>query len=263
MPAIKDNIAIYSRGSYHNKNIIFVHGFPYDHSMWENQVNILSTDYYCVTYDIRGLGNSPVGDGQFTLEMFVDDLIGIVDELKLNKPVLCGLSMGGYIALRTIERDEEKFGALILCDTKSTADNDETKLKRAAGIKRINLEGVQKYVSEFIPNCFAEESIGKLGNEYKSILENSMKFNPAGVKGCLLAMAGRTDTTGYLSKIKIPVLLLCGEKDKLTPPDVMKDMADKIPNSEFHIVPGAGHIAPFENSEFVNEKIIGFSKKIS
>jgi 3-oxoadipate enol-lactonase len=258
MSTIKDNIAIYSRGSHHNKHIIFVHGFPYDHTMWENQVKALSQDFYCVTYDIRGLGNSPAGDGQFTLEMFVDDLVGIVDELKLNKPVLCGLSMGGYIALRTIERIEEKFRALILCDTKSTADNDETKLKRAAGIKKINTEGVQKYVSEFIPNCFAEESIVKLGNEYKSILENSMKFNPAGVKGCLLAMAGRTDTTGYLSKIKIPVLLLCGEKDKLTPPNVMKEMADKIPGSEFQIVPGAGHISPIENPEFVNEKILGF-----
>ena len=77
--------------------------------MWEKQLNALSNDFYCVTYDIRGLGSSPVGDGQFTLEMFVDDLVGVVDELKLNKPVLCGLSMGGYIALRTIERNEEKF----------------------------------------------------------------------------------------------------------------------------------------------------------
>jgi pimeloyl-ACP methyl ester carboxylesterase len=260
MTVIKDNLTIYSRGDKHKQHIIFVHGFPFDHSMWENQVKILSPDFFCTTYDIRGLGSSPAGDGQYTLDMFVDDLFGIIEESKLNKPVLCGLSMGGYIALRAIERDEEKFSALILLDTKSAADNDETKLKRAAGIKKINTEGVQKFVSEFIPNCFAEESIQRLGDEYKSILENSMKFSPEGVKGCLLAMAGRTDTTGYLSKIKIPVLLLCGEKDKLTPPDVMKDMSVKIPNSEFHIVPGAGHISPVENPEFMNEKIEGFLK---
>jgi len=230
--------------------------------MWENQVNKLSPDFHCVTYDMRGLGSSLVGDGQFTFEMFVDDLVGVIDELKINKPVLCGLSMGGYISLRAIERHEEKFKALILCDTKSESDNDETKLKRAAGIKQINTEGIQKYVSEFISNCFAEESIVKLGREYKSILENSMKFSPAGVKGCLLGMAARTDTTGYLSKIKIPVLLLCGEKDKITPPNVMKEMADKIPGYEFHIVPGAGHITPVENPEFVNEKLLAFLKKI-
>jgi len=262
MNVIKDKLAIFSKGDQANQPIIFIHGFPFDQGMWEQQVKTFSSDFYCITYDIRGLGSSPVGDGQFTLEMFVDDLFGIIEELKLNRPVLCGLSMGGYIALRAIERDEEKFKALILCDTKSAADNDETRLKRAAGIKRINTEGVQKYVSEFIPNCFAEKSIEKLGSEYKSILENSMKYIPAGVKGCLLAMAVRTDTTGYLSRIKIPVLLLCGEKDKLTPPDVMKEMADKITSSEFHIVSGSGHISPVENPDYVNEKISAFLKRI-
>ena len=263
MDVIKDKLAIFSKGDSSNQPIIFIHGFPFDLSMWKQQVKTLSSDFYCITYDIRGLGSSLVGDGQFTLEMFVDDLFGVIEELKLNKPVLCGLSMGGYIALRAIERDEIKFRALILCDTKSSADNDETRLKRAAGIKKINTEGVQKYVSEFIPNCFAEESIEKLGSEYRSILENSMKYHPAGIKGCLIAMTGRTDTTSYLSKIKIPVLLLCGEKDKLTPPDVMKEMTDKITNSEFHIVPGAGHISPVENPEFLNEKIFGFLKRIT
>ena len=178
MDVIKDKLATFSKGNPANQPIIFVHGFPFDNNMWKKQVRALSSDFCCVTYDIRGLGNSPAGDGQFTLEMFVEDLFGIIEGLKLSKPVLCGLSMGGYIALRAIEKDEEKFRALILCDTKSSADNDETKLKRAAGIKKINTEGVGKYVSEFIPNCFAEESIEKLGNEYKSILENSMKYDP-------------------------------------------------------------------------------------
>jgi len=230
--------------------------------MWNKQVSAFKSSCFCISYDIRGLGESPAGDGQYTIESFVDDLEKIIDELKLEHPILCGLSMGGYISLRAVERMEEKFRALILCDTKSEADNNETKLKRAAGIKRINNEGIQKYIADFVPNCFAKESMEKLGQEYISILDRSMNSDPIGVKGCLLAMAGRTDTTEYLSKIKIPVLVLCGEKDTLTTPDTMKSMAGKIKGSEFTIVPGSGHMSAVENPHFLNEKIKSFLKKI-
>ena len=119
-----NNLAVFTEGNENNRTIIFVHGYPYDHFMWDEQVKELSKDFYCVSYDIRGLGKSPVGDGQFTIEMFVDDLEKIIDEMKLNNPVLCGLSMGGYISLRAVERMQDKFSALILCDTKSSADDN-------------------------------------------------------------------------------------------------------------------------------------------
>jgi 3-oxoadipate enol-lactonase len=88
-----------------------------------------------------------------------------------------------------------------------------------------------------------------------------LKFDPVGVKGCLLAMLSRTDTTSYLSQIKIPTLIICGADDKLTPPEVMKLTAEKITNSEFVIVPEAGHMTPIENPKFVNKVIIKFLKK--
>jgi 3-oxoadipate enol-lactonase len=263
MNAIKSNLALFPKGNPENTPIIFIHGFPFDHNMWNKQVDILSRTYFCVTYDLRGLGKSPVGDGQYTVEIFAEDVLYILEENRLKKPVLCGLSMGGYIALRTVEKSQNLFKALILCDTKSSADDNETKIKRAEGIRKINSLGVKKYVSEFIPNCFAEKSITGLGEEYKEILKRSSQFSPIGVKGCLLAMAGRTDTTQSLSKIKIPTLLLCGEEDKLIPADIMKDMAAKISGSETYIIPGAGHISPLENPSYTNTIIGEFlSKKI-
>ena len=127
-----NDLPVFTEGVNNKHTIIFVHGFPFDHLMWKNQIDELGKDYFCITYDIRGLGESPVGDGQYTMEMFVDDLENIIDELKLNNPILCGLSMGGYISLRAVERMENKFSALILCDTKSSADDNQGKLKRAA-----------------------------------------------------------------------------------------------------------------------------------
>ncbi len=256
-----NNISIYQEGNKKNKPILFIHGFPYDHKMWGRQVEALKSSYYCVTYDVRGLGNSPAGDGQFTMESFVDDVETILNELQLDHPVLCGLSMGGYISFRAVERMEEKFTGLILFDTKPEADPNEGKLKRANGIKRINREGINAFVSEFVPGCFTQNSISNL-KEYGEALNRALNADPVGVKGCLLAMVSRTDTTSYLSKIKIPTLVICGEDDKLTPPAQMKYFAEKIQSSKFFIVPGAGHMSPVENPEFVNKIMLDFLENI-
>jgi len=258
---INNKISIYQSGEPKNKAILFIHGFPYDHNMWEKQVEELKSAYHCVTYDIRGLGSSPAGDGQLTMESFVDDVESIIDSLKLERPVLCGLSMGGYIAFRCMERMQDKFSGLIICDSKPEADNNEAKLRRASGIKTINTEGVQKFVEDFVPGCFAPGSISNSKIPYEEVLNRSMKFDPKGVKGCLLAMLSRTDTTSYLSQIKIPTLIICGEDDKLTPPEVMKLTSESITHSEFFIIPEAGHMTPIENPKFVNKVILNFLKK--
>jgi len=258
MQKVINNLNIFLDGDNKNMPIIFVHGFPFDHFMWDTQVKDFSGEYYCIRYDIRGLGTSPAGDGQFTMEMFVDDLEIIFNELKPGKPILCGLSMGGYISLRAVERMQEKFSALILCDTKSAADDNDGKLKRASAIKQVNSGDLDAFVESFVLNCFGEKFGQEKNSELRKIVERSKTNNPLGVKGCLLAMAGRTDTTNALSKINVPTLVICGGEDKLSPPDVMKAMADKIPNSKFVLVDGAGHMTPIENSHIVNESIKGF-----
>lgn len=256
-----NGLSVFLEGSSKNKSIIFIHGFPYDHTMWKAQIDELSKNYFCVAYDIRGLGESPIGDGQYTMESFVDDLELILTELKLDKPVLCGLSMGGYISFRALERMEEKFSAVILCDTRSDADGNEGKLKRAAAIKRINTEGLATFAKDFITNCFGDHYKQNDKEEFEKRIAKSSTFNPAGVKGSLLAMLGRNDTTEYLIRIKIPVLVICGENDALTPPPVMKALADKINGAEFVIIKNSGHMSPIENPREVNEAIKKFLEK--
>jgi len=254
---VKD-LFVYTKGNDINKAIVFVHGYPFDHRMWDYQVEELSKNYKCVTYDLRGLGKSPESDGQFTMESFVDDLEGVLIELGIVKPVLCGLSMGGYISLRAVERMENKFSAMILCDTKSMSDDDLGKLKRAAGIKTINEEGAEKFVEQFVPNCFSEKFMNDKNIEYLKVLNRSKQNGAVGLKGCLLAMAARTDTTANLSKISIPTLVICGKEDKLTPPDVMKSMSEQIKDSIFVIVENAGHMTPIEKAEIVTSTIREF-----
>jgi 3-oxoadipate enol-lactonase len=256
------NISIFTKGNPQKPSLLFVHGFPYDHHMWDKIVDELSKDYYCVSFDIRGLGSSDAGDGQYTMEIFSDDLFSIIDQKELNNPVLCGLSMGGYISLRAVERNQNKFKALILLDTKSEADTNQNKLKRAQAINIINNKGLDAFLQEFIPTCFAEESIKELGEDYEAVFNRSRKYSPAGVKGCLLAMAARTDTTESLDKIEIPVLVICGEKDKLTPPETMEEMSRKIKNSRFAVIGRSGHMTPIERPDAVLEHMKTFLKSL-
>jgi len=253
-----NGLSVFLSGSQETKAILFVHGFPFDHHMWDVQIDELSKNHFCVTYDIRGLGESAVGDGQFTMESFVDDLEKILEDLKLDKPILCGLSMGGYISLRAAERMRDKFSALILCDTKSAADDNEGKVKRAAAIQQINSGGFENFIESFVLNCFGEKFVNENNAEYRKVVDRSKKNNPLGVKGCLLAMAGRTDTTEKLSGINIPALIICGSEDKLSPPNVMKPIAEKIPNSKFVLVENAGHMTPIENPVKLNSVIKDF-----
>jgi pimeloyl-ACP methyl ester carboxylesterase len=263
MKEIIKELSVFLEGDQKSKSVLFIHGFPYDHTMWKEQIDELSKNYFCVSYDIRGLGESPAGNGQFTMESFVDDLEAIITELKLSKPVICGLSMGGYISLRALERMQDKFSAAILCDTRSEADNSEGKLKRAAGIKRISNEGLAPFAKDFIMNCFGEDFKNNKKNQLEKIIEKSSEFDPVGVKGCLLAMISRTDTTPFLGKITVPTLIICGEQDALTPPAVMKEMFHKIKNAEFVEIKNSGHMTPIENSEIVTNSIKKFLNKIA
>ena len=256
-----NNLSVHTFGDAAKKPVIFIHGFPYEHSMWESQISRLKNDFYCVTYDVRGLGESAVGDGQYTMEAYVDDLFSVIAELKLDKPVLCGLSMGGYISLRAVEKAQDLFSGLILCDTKSEADDDAARLKRAAGINQINSGEFQKFVDSFVTYCFAEEAPVDLKEVFEKTLEKSRAQNPVGVKGAIIAIMSRTDTTSFLPQIKIPTLVICGSFDRLTPPSVMRSLAEKIPHSEFAVIPRSGHMTPLENPESVNDIIAGFLKR--
>jgi len=153
-----NGLRVFTKGNKNNKPIIFVHGFPYDHTMWDYQIEVLKENYYCVSYDIRGLGQSYIGDGQYTMEAFVWDLFSIIDGLHVEQPILCGLSMGGYISLRAVEKEQNRFAGLILCDTKSAADNNDGKIVRSSAIDKINVEGVEDFVNDFVPKCFHKKT---------------------------------------------------------------------------------------------------------
>jgi 3-oxoadipate enol-lactonase len=241
--------------------IVLIHGFPFSSEMWKGQMQVLQDikkNLRVITHDLRGHGQSDVGDGQYSIELLVDDLIALLDYLKISETILCGFSMGGYIALRAIERNPDRFNALILCDTMSAADSDEAKIRRANSIKLVKKEGVGRFAEGFLKAVFAPKTFdtnpGIIDETRRMVLSNS----PLGICGALLAMAGRTDTTEALSKINVPTLILVGEHDAVTPPSAAKNMHDRIPNSKLHLIENAGHMSNLENPVMFNKHLTKF-----
>jgi 3-oxoadipate enol-lactonase len=250
------------RGAPGATPIIFIHGFPFSLEMWEPQMRALPNQFRAIAYDVRGHGHSDVGNGQYSIEFFVDDLIGLMDHLVIERATVCGLSMGGYIALRAIERHPERINGLVLCDTKSSPDSDEGKVKRATTLRSLKMDGVDPFADNFVKTVFAESTFSARPETVESIRSVIKSTSPIGIGGILLALAARTDTTATLAKIKVPTLILCGERDLLTPPKDSESMHKQIAGSVFHVIPSAAHLSNLENSGFFNEKLVAFLKSM-
>jgi 3-oxoadipate enol-lactonase len=234
--------------------IIFIHGFPFNKSMWNKQVEALKNNYRVIAYDIRGHGDSDAGTGDFSIDLFVKDLLGLMDALQIDKTMLCGLSMGGYIALNAIENYPDRFDALILSDTNCIADTPETKAKRLTAIESIKKDGVEKYADDSIKNLFAPESFITKKEEITAVREMIVNTPKQSLYKTLRAFYERKETCSKLQDINVPVLIMVGKEDKITPPAAAQLMHEKIKKSLLFIVEHAGHLSNIENPlEFNNQ----------
>jgi 3-oxoadipate enol-lactonase len=240
--------------------VILMHPFGFNKNIWNIQLKEFMYKYRIVSYDIRGHGKSGIGDGQYSLDLFAEDLIGLIDHLKLEKVVLCGISMGGYIALRANELRSSRFTGLILCDTKSYSDSNEEKMKRFNEIKEIKDKGIKYFAEEMMNKILSTGSINNLKNNF--FIKESIESNSVtGICGTLLALASRTDTSENLKKIKVPALILSGEKDKSAFPVDSQYLKHFIPDSELHIIPKASYMANIENPSIFNRVFYEFVEK--
>lgn len=243
--------------------VIFLHGFPFDKSIWQGQLDFLKDSYRLISYDIRGFGKSTDEESYLTIDMFADDLIQFMDKLNLEKATICGLSMGGYIALNAIKRFPERFEALILCDTQCIADTAEVKEKRYKTIDEIEIEGVTNFNDGFIKNVFHKDSLihrKELVEQLKNVVFSNSEHI---IKQGLVALAERTETCSTLNEINIPTLILCGREDKVTPLGQSEFMNAVIKGSILHVIDNAGHVSNLEQPQEFNKHLLNFLTVVS
>ncbi|MEW4490583.1 alpha/beta fold hydrolase [Thalassoglobus sp. JC818] len=241
--------------------ILFVHGFPLDHSMWKHQIEALSDQFRVIAPDLRGFGTSESDDDQTTMRQFADDLAAIIRATDgVSKVTLCGLSMGGYIAWEFLQNHPELIERLVLCDTKAAADSAEARQTRFENADRVLNEGPAFLAEGMMEKLFSKSSLSNksgIVEETKQVILNS---SPQAIAAALRGMAQRSDMTSTLAGIELPTLIIVGEEDSITTKDEMETISQSIPNAAFCAVPDAGHMAPLEQPETVTNAIREFLK---
>jgi pimeloyl-ACP methyl ester carboxylesterase len=232
--------------------IIFLHGYPFDKTMWQGQLDFLKSSYRLIPCDIRGFGKSTDEESSLSIDLFADDLIEFMDELSIDKAIICGLSMGGFIALNAMKRFPDRFEALILCDTQCIADTAEVKEKRYKTINEIEADGVADFNEGFIKSVFHKDSITnkkELVEQLRSVVfANSEHVIIQG----LIALAERSETCSTLNEITIPTLIICGREDEVTPLAQSELMNKAIEGSILCVIDNAGHVSNLEQPEEFN-----------
>jgi len=243
--------------------IIFIHGFPFNKNMWQPQVEELCKSHRVIAYDIRGYGSTSASTEEFSIALFADDLIHLMDILMIDKAVICGLSIGGYVALNAMQRYNNRFAGLILCDTQCSADTTEAKEKRYNSIKDIELNGTSGFIDGMIKNLFSESTYTNnpaLVEEVRSMMFSS---SPESIIKTLKALAERWEACSSLQEITVPNLIICGKEDKITQSEKAEYMKQHIKGSELAIIEKAGHLSTLEQTAEVNGHINRFIASIN
>ncbi|MDA0806398.1 MAG: alpha/beta fold hydrolase [Planctomycetota bacterium] len=245
------SLAVHDEGS--GPPILFVHGFPLSHSMWRAQLDAFATNHRVIAPDLRGFGDSDVTEGTVTMEQHADDLAALLDELHITEPVvLCGLSMGGYIAWQFQQNYSERLRALILCDTRAIADTPEGVENRKRLAKMVVENGSAAVAAAMLPNLFSPVTGKRDQSVIDELRQTIAATSPQGIAAASLGMAERPDVTSLLPSIQTPALLIVGEDDGISTPEEMRTIAAAMPNAAIFEVPNAGHMSPLENPVAVN-----------
>jgi len=243
--------------------VTLVHGFPFSRALWQGQVPALKKRYRVLSYDLRGLGGTTLGDAPALLERYVDDLFGLLDWVGVRKTALVGLSMGGYLSLRAVQKAPERVWALGLCDTKAEADPEPARLGRHAGLETLRTRGVTAFVDGMLPKLLAPATLKRRPAVVRGLRRMMLRSSEKGTANALVALAGRTDSTPHLKAITAPTLILVGEQDGITPLDQARLLQRGIKDSTLVVFKGAGHCSNLEQPLAFNRALLGFLNKIT
>lgn len=243
--------------------VLFIHGFPLDHSMWEHQLggphSDLADSYQLIAPDLRGFGSNATDRDVITMGDFADDLIELVNALGVTAPInVCGLSMGGYIAFQLLAKLPERIGRLILCDTRSAADTPEVHQNRFRVAETVLNNGMSVLAGAMLEKLVSDTTRDEQPETVSSLRTMMTEADPKAVAAASKGMAERPDVTGSLAEISQPTLVVCGAFDAITPPDEMQQIANTIPNATWAEIPLAGHMAPMEQPAAFNQHLHNF-----
>jgi pimeloyl-ACP methyl ester carboxylesterase len=238
------NLAVEVRGQ--GPALLFVHGYPLDHTMWRDQIDNLD-GFRRIAPDLRGMGQSDAPDLGYSMEIYAADLAGLLDALAVDEVVLCGLSMGGYIGFEFLRQWRDRVRALILLDTRAESDTVEARRGRDAAAAAARDGGSAAVAETILRKILSPATLSDRPDIAERVRAMIAATPVSGIVGALSAMRDREGSESLLPGLAgLPTLVMVGEDDTVTPPEEARAMAQAIPGAQLAIIPGAAHLPPVE-----------------
>jgi 3-oxoadipate enol-lactonase len=226
--------------------VVLLHPFPVNHEFWLPVADVLSTRYRLILPDLRGHGESTVGEGPATMGKHAADLVRVMDDANIARAPLVGVSIGGYALFEFWRNHRARVAALGLCNTKAPTDNPEARAARLHAANDVLERGTEPFFESMIPKLFAQTTRNTRPDLVDGALRMMRKMSPQNLAQVQRGMAARADSVETLKTISVPTLIMTGDEDLLTGLNEAQLMRQHIANSQLYVLPKAGHYAPWE-----------------
>jgi pimeloyl-ACP methyl ester carboxylesterase len=237
--------------------MVLLHGFPHHRGLWSPQVGALVDRARCIAPDLRGFGETTAAP-PYSMDQYADDVASLLDTARVERAIIVGLSMGGYIAFAFWRRHRSRTRALVLADTRSGADTTDGKRKRADMVVMARERGSAAVADAMMPAMVGRSTREKSPEVVDGVYQMLASAPTAGVIGALEAMMDRPDSTPSLATIDVPTLIIVGDEDTLTPPTEAEAMHGAIRGSRLEVITGAGHLTNVERPAAFNHVLSEF-----
>jgi pimeloyl-ACP methyl ester carboxylesterase len=239
--------------------LVLLHAFPLSARMWEPQHALVSRGWRVVMPHLRGFDcATPDGPEVASLDDYAADVADLIETLGAQQVVVCGLSMGGYVALALYRDAPHLFRGLILANTRADADAPEARTNRLRLISVAEAGGAAAVVDDMLPRLLGATTAATQPALAERVRSLAMGNQAAGLQAAIRAMMTRPDSTSLLPTIAVPTLVITGEEDALIPADIGTRMAAAIPQALLVSIPRAGHLASLEQPRAFNAALLRF-----
>jgi len=242
--------------------VVLLHGFPFNRTMWTEQIEALKGRHRVIAPDLRGHGETSVNTAPATTEEMARDISALMEKLNISRAAVCGLSMGGYVALALYRMFPLRARALVLADTRPGADTEEARANREAQAEKALKEGMAGIADGMLPKLLSPKTVARNPAVVARVREMVVKTKPEGAAAALRGMAQRRDQTSFLSRIISPALILVGREDMITPLPESELMRREIGGSRLEVIEDAGHVSNLEQPESFNRALTKFLREL-
>lgn len=233
--------------------VLLIHGFPFDHQLWQPQIEALSKNYRVIAPDLRGFGESEIPNDTSGMAQFAGDLIALLDLLGIDQAVICGLSMGGYISLAIAESFPERMLGLVLSNTRSAKDTYAVRQNRYNTAEKVISAGNGFLADDMVGNLLSGKTVEGNPDLVAFVHDMILRQSSAGIYAALRGMAERKDRTFLLSDIEVPTMVIAGKEDSIIPFFESERLVKSLPIGYLEVIEDSGHLSNLEQPERYNE----------